>query len=416
MNNMDIGDLKACVDKYIYNTPVCDVHTHLFPASPGGFLLYGIDEMLTYHYLIVEYFRYSDKSYKWFFSLTKKKQAEGIWDSLFVKNTPISEVAQGIITTLKMLGIDPNEKDLSKIRSYFDDIKIEEYIPKIFSIAKVDRVVMTNDPFCKEEYIKWKDICIKDERFVPSLRLDILVNDLGKAAAVLNGMGYDVDTDLDQNSIEEICRFLNERIEELKPVYMAVSLAPDFDVNPEDSRLVLLEKCILPVAKEYNMPVALMLGVRRGVNPDLIIGGSGAGKANLDVVEYLCKKHKENKFMVTDISDDNQFELCVAARKFRNLMIFGCWWFCNNPVLVDHVTRLRLETLGTSFILQHSDARVLEQIIYKWQHTRKILSRILVEKYTNLIEDGYKLDEDLVKNDVEKLYFKSFEDFLSLKL
>ena len=29
--------------------------------------------------------------------------------------------------------------------------------------------------------------------------------------------------------------------------------------------------------------------------------------------------------------------------------------------------------LGASFIPQHSDARVLEQVIYKWRNTRTIL-------------------------------------------
>jgi hypothetical protein len=43
----------------------------------------------------------------------------------------------------------------------------------------------------------------------------------------------------------------------------------------------------------------------------------------------------------------------------------------NNPSLVEEITRMRLEMLGMSFIPQHSDARVLEQVIYKWRSSRQ---------------------------------------------
>jgi len=62
-------------------------------------------------------------------------------------------------------------------------------------------------------------------------------------------------------------------------------------------------------------------------------------------------------------------------------MPFGCWWFMNNPSIVEEITRERIEMLGTSFIPQHSDARVLEQVIYKWNNTRRTLARILADTY-----------------------------------
>ena len=43
----------------------------------------------------------------------------------------------------------------------------------------------------------------------------------------------------------------------------------------------------------------------------------------------------------------------------------GSWWFCNNPSLIAATTAMRLEMLGTAFTCQHSDARVLEQLLYK---------------------------------------------------
>ena len=38
-----------------------DLHTHLFPPSHGALMLWGVDELLTYHYLIAEYFQTAPK-------------------------------------------------------------------------------------------------------------------------------------------------------------------------------------------------------------------------------------------------------------------------------------------------------------------------------------------------------------------
>ena len=58
-------------------------------------------------------------------------------------------------------------------------------------------------------------------------------------------------------------------------------------------------------------------------------------------------------------------------------MPFGCWWFLNNSSIVEEITRERIEMLGFSFIPQNSDARILEQLIYKWRNTRRTLAPIL---------------------------------------
>ena len=34
---------------------------------------------------------------------------------------------------------------------------------------------------------------------------------------------------------------------------------------------------------------------------------------------------------------------------------------------------MRIEMLGLGFTFQHSDSRVLEQLLYKWDHSKKIL-------------------------------------------
>ena len=132
------------------------------------------------------------------------------------------------------------------------------------------------------------------------------------------------------------------------------------------------------------MPLALMIGTKRSVNPDLRLAGDSLGKSDISALENLCSSYPNNKFMVTMLAREDQHELCVTTRKFKNLMVFGSWWFLNNPSLIEEITRMRMELLGLSFIPQHSDARVLDQLIYKWGHSRQIIASVPVS-YTHLL-------------------------------
>src|SRR5437763_13583504 len=132
----------------------------------------------------------------------------------------------------------------------------------------------------------------------------------------------------------------------------------------------------------------------------------------LSVVNW-CRKFEQNKFLVTMLARENQHELCVAARKFGNLMPFGCWWFLNNPSLIEEIERMRFELLGTSFIPQHSDARVLDQLIYKWDHSRRVLAKVLTDKYTDLAATGWNVTEEQIRRDVRLLLADNFSNFLS---
>jgi len=91
-------------------------------------------------------------------------------------------------------------------------------------------------------------------------------------------------------------------------------------------------------------------------------------------LDRLCAGNPEVRFLVTVLARENQHELCVAGRKFPNLLPFGCWWFLNNPSLILEMTRMRVELLGFGFVPQHSDARILDQLIYKWAHSRAVLA------------------------------------------
>jgi hypothetical protein len=176
---------------------------------------------------------------------------------------------------------------------------------------------------------------------------------------------------------------------------------------------VLLEEVLIPTAIDCKLAIALKVGAVRGANPALRTGGDGVEVADLSFIWKLCKLYPNVKFLLTVLSAVNQHELCVLARKFGNLHVYGCWWFCNNPSIIETTTRMRLEMLGTAFTCQHSDARVLEQLLYKWQHSREAIAPVLAAQYAKLLSAGWELTEGDVQRDVELLFGGAFEAFLA---
>ncbi len=406
-------NLRDTVIEAVQSQEVTDIHTHLFTPPFGDLLLWGVDELITYHYLIAETFRKTEVSYEKFWRMSKTEQADLIWQTLFIENSPISEACRGIVTTLNELGLDVASRNLQSYRDYFASMKVEDYIDLVFNLAKVKEVVMTNDPFDSAERPVWLSEVRGDPRFQSALRIDPLLNAYHEAACVqLSAFGYDVDRSLSERALGEIRRFLGDWIKRMKPKYMAVSLPPEFQFPEASARGKIIEACILPVSREFNVPFALMIGVKRAVNPHLQLAGDGMGKADLTCLENLLRENQDNKFLVTLLSRENQHELCVLGRKFKNLMIFGCWWFMNNPSIIEEITRERIELLGLSVIPQHSDARILDQLIYKWKHSRQLIGNVLAEKYQDLLDSGWIATKAEIQRDVAALFGGNFYRFI----
>ncbi len=411
INLMDRDTLSKIIEEKINSVKIIDVHTHLYPPFFEKLLLRGLDELLTYHYLIAETLRYIPIDPDKFFALPKKEQSEIIWKTLFIERSPISEAAKGVITTLNEFGLDLEKRDLEEYRRFFSSLSLEEHIDLVFEKANVDYVVMTNDPLDMEEMNYWQNNLSLDPRFKPAMRLDKLL-DFRNFLKTLRDKGYDIDTELNEKTIKELKRFLEDSYHLMNPLYAAISLPPDFKFPENSERERILREVILPFSEEFNIPLALMIGAKRRVNPFLREAGDGIGKGDITAIENLCREYPNNKFLVTMLSRENQHELCVTARKFSNLMIFGCWWFLNNPSLIKEITKMRIELLGFSFIPQHSDARVLDQLVYKWKHAKRVISDVLIEKYDELLKTGWVLKPEEIERDIYNLFRGNFIAFL----
>lgn len=414
MEYIQTENLRNEVEQSVLAAPVIDIHTHLFAPNFGPLALWGIDEVVTYHYLIAELFRSWNGTPEQFWAMNKTQQADLIWNVLFVRNTPLSEACRGVVAVLTAFGLDPSASDLREARAFFSSQTPEEHFENVLRIANVSELVMTNDPFNKTEQRVWNAGGPSNPKFRAALRMDPLLNDWPLAVEKLSAGGYEVRQDFSGRTVKEVRRFLDEWIELMRPLYMAVSLPWDFRYPDNSAGTKLLREAILPASREQKVPFAMMIGVARAVNPLLGDAGDAVGHSDIRSVEYLCRENPDNRFLVTLLSRENQHELCVAARKFGNLMPFGCWWFLNNPSIIAEITSERVEMLGASFVPQHSDARILEQVIYKWKHSRRVIADVLHASYLELLRDGRRLSRAEIDRDVARLFSGNFREWVGL--
>ena len=386
----------------INSTPIFDLHTHLFPPKHEGYFLLGFKNLLNYHYLIAELLTATNIDASTFYSYNDEKKASIIWSELFEKRTPVSEACAGVLSILKELNIEINNKSFLSICDEYDK-KIQSD-KNIFELSNVSSLVMTNNPFDLDEWSLFNTNDWDKKIYLSSLRLDDLILEYEETLKKAK------DQISNQDNI--IVTYLEKCYSQSNPVYAAVSLNLEtFHKIFHDS----LWKDILVWLENKNLPLSLMLGVKRAVNKDFGLAGDGIGDINLKELSNLCNLFPKNKFLVTCLSLNDQHELTVLARKHPNLKIFGFWWFMNQPTIIKQILKMRIDMLGFSFIPQHSDARVSDQLIYKWSHFKKILHPILLEYYQDLLDKNFPISENILQRDIDNLLSLNAKKYLGIK-
>jgi len=284
---------------------------------------------------------------------------------------------------------------------------LNEHIENIFNLSNVKYLIMTNEIFNELELkIYEKDIIYNRKRFKTSLRVDKLLIDYDKCLEIVKNYNYG-------QNIEGVKQYLRHWYNKLNPEYLMLSIPYNFKYHLEDKNSnFIFDKILIPMAIEFNLPIALKFGTYRKLNPELKDAGDSVGVAFVDSLSFLCRDNPKCNFLATFLSRNNQHQLCAIARIFPNLHIYGCWWFLNNPSLIQEITEMRIEMLGFGFTAQHSDSRILEQLIYKWDHFKKIITKILIKKYKELLKIGWNINEIEIKRDVNYLFGGSYKQFV----
>jgi len=181
--------IHSVAEDVLATTASIDMHTHLFPPSLAKLRLWGIDELLTYHYLEAEFFRFSRTTPQQYWALSKPDRPDAIWPALFVENTPMSEAAGGIIVVLKAFGLPTDRPNLAKARGFFRKQDVEEHALRVLKMAGVSSVVMTNDPLDSKEMSLWMKGAQRHPQFQPALRLDRILWEWSEPWDVLASLG-----------------------------------------------------------------------------------------------------------------------------------------------------------------------------------------------------------------------------------
>ncbi|CAI5717022.1 unnamed protein product [Peronospora effusa] len=419
-------EVATSVRQAVASVQIIDVHTHLFPPSHGKLMLWGINELLTYHYLVAEFLQTASVQVEELNSYSKEKQASLIWKHLFIDRSPVSEACRGVLTTLHLLGLDNlvAKRDLPAIQEWFKQQDAEEYVDTVFRLSGLKYAVMTNIPFEPEEARHWLGDPATNtpppawsrKFFRSALRVDQVL--LGDWVSI----GPTLDVFKLPHTLEGVRTLLEKWIDIMKPEYFMSSVpisfeypdknAPGSGTNEPPTGAELLLQVLLPLAEEKKLPIALKFDSVRPINARYGVAGDGVKPSNVDTLIKLCRNFPKVKFLATFLSRVNQHEVTVTANKFGNLHLYGCWWYCNNPSIIEELTRMRIEILGTAFTSQHSDARVLDQLIYKWSHSREVIGEVLVDMYKKLFATGWKVSKSDIQRDVQRLFGQSYEEFM----
>ena len=401
-----------------------------------------------------------------FFAKSKREQADLVWKALFIDRSPVSEACRGVITTLTKLGCTTElaNRDLEGIRAFYKKYRdnglagSEAFVEEVFSLAGIEYAIMTNIPFDSNESQYWRpQRKVYSYRFRSALRVDpLLAGDNIAIENALKASGYDL-------SLEGARQYLRDWCDTMQPEYVMASTPHDFvvkegtiagvsksGVNEDamkepfafvgatsidakctvtcegaeeetpsvvDENSDFLGKVLMKVCEERDLPIALKIGAHRAVNPRLQSAGDGmVAFADASMLGRLCTRFPKVRFLATFLSRNNQHEACVLANKFRNLHLYGCWWYCNNPSIIREITKIRVEMLGTAFTAQHSDARVVDQLLYKWAHSRAIIADVFANEVAKLVESGWTPTRFEIRRDVRRILRGSYEEFMSKSL
>jgi hypothetical protein len=226
----------------------------------------------------------------------------------------------------------------------------------IFEKCGLSYCIMTNVPTDPNEARCWRPTSRPcPPYYKTALRIDPFISGDTKAVEfILTASGY-------ENSLEGSRQYIRDWCDVLRPEYVMVSTPHDFvlkegvlanvkknSINVEamkepgafsqfqnqrvacdgtDDELPsiinensdLLCDVLMKVCEERDLPIALKIGVHRGLNPRLKAAGDGIAFADDSMLARLCSRFPRNRFLATFLSRNNQQQACVLALKFSNL-------------------------------------------------------------------------------------------------
>jgi glucuronate isomerase len=168
----------------------------------------------------------------------------------------------------------------------------------------------------------------------------------------------------------------------------------------------LAEFCV-----EHKLPFDLMIGVNRRVYPTGVFQGQDLYDSRVSLIQYqeLFNAFPQVTFPLSVLASVTNQELTSYAWIFPNVVTNGHWWYSNTPTFIEHDLSARLECVpGTKQIGYYSDAYKLEFILPKFAMYKRILAKVLAERY--VIDRGWSEERavafgrQVLRGNVERIF------------
>jgi glucuronate isomerase len=162
---------------------------------------------------------------------------------------------------------------------------------------------------------------------------------------------------------------------------------------------------------EFRLPFDLMIGVNRAVYRSGVYQGQDLYDSRVSLIQYqeLFNAFPQVTFPVSVLASAANQELVSYAWIFPNVVTSGHWWYSNTPAYIEHDAAARLEAVPqTKQIGYYSDAYKLEFVLPKFAMYKRILAKILVERF--VIDRGWseqqalELGRRVLRGNVERIF------------
>ncbi|MCB0323301.1 MAG: hypothetical protein KDD69_06985 [Bdellovibrionales bacterium] len=413
--------LEILLDRVLREMTFTDIHVHDMPDVMGPeFALAGPDATIDYHYLYGEVLsdhRFSDAEAEALWQLPQAERVDLLIERSFGDGAlPVSEGRLGILTAAHALGLPTDSGDIKRIvaewRTLYAELGRERYTNLIFEKARVNRVISTQSPFVEaecERYLDDRVIAEWDPRYWCGLRFDEFAHKPETIGPLCERMKFPgaagpLGNPKAQLHARKLLEFWIDRLPNVR--YVALSLPGKLDFSDSQHRALLtIEQVLAPVCRERNLPLFLMPFVRRQINPAYRNAGDVVERGDINGLIDLISRHRDILWAVTPLDEGDNYPLSFATRALGNLRVWGHWWCNLNPSLIKQQLKLRLENNGYAHYGINSDARIRDQLLFKFPHYLRVLHEVLLERCLDIQQlSGWPVTEEQVTATVERLH------------
>ena len=379
-----------------------DPHTHIDALNPASG---SLADILGYHYYTeLAHSAGLDKSLIEAPDITDRDKVQLLLSNL----EPIQNTIQYswfIEMCQEFFGFDGNIIDGSNWESLYDtaqaQLDTDNWSKQVLEKSRIEAVFLTND---FDDSLQGFDTNV----YIPCLRTDDLVFHLA-TQEVRTRLAVTTNTSLESiGDLRQAVAALFTHFKTNNAKACAISLPPSFSPSKisDGQATTALEQIlakggaaeasdiaamaswmfwtITEQCETHQLPFDLMIGVNRRVYPNGVFQGQDLYDSRVSLIQYqeLLNAFPTVTFPISVLASVTNQELASYAWIFPNVVTHGHWWYSNTPAFIEHDTAARLEAVPqTKQIGYYSDMYKLEFALPKFRMYKRILSKVLAERY-----------------------------------